>query len=331
MNTLAQSISPPSATYVQSLAAAGLLLLLSTYSTAFAGSATWKTNPGSGDWNTAANWTPSTVPNGASDIATFASSQATNVSLSSGIEVDGIVFGAGASAFTIIVDPPAQQFQLFITGAGITNNSGIAQHFVIADDAGGAVGEIFFRNNAIAGTMTVFTNKGGVFGGQPGAGGLVEFDDKSTADHATFTNEAGAVTGAGGGAVFFGPGATAGNGIFTDDGAAVSGAGAGEVRFFVGSNAGNATITNNGGTVSGAAGGSTIIDGGIEGAFTTSAANSTLIANGGTNGGAGGLISFDGKTHTGGKARIEVFGNGSFLIDSHHAPGVTVGSIEGDG
>src|SRR2546425_13164045 len=105
MNTLAQSISPPSATYVQSLAAAGLLLLLSTYSTAFAGSATWKTNPGSGDWNTAANWTPATVPNGPVDIATFAFSNITNVSVSAEIEVDSIVFTSGASAFTITVSP----------------------------------------------------------------------------------------------------------------------------------------------------------------------------------------------------------------------------------
>jgi len=29
-------------------------------------------NPGSGDWNTAANWTPMTVPNGSADTATFA-------------------------------------------------------------------------------------------------------------------------------------------------------------------------------------------------------------------------------------------------------------------
>src|SRR4051794_4142212 len=35
----------------------------------FAGSATWTANPISGDWNTAENWTPNTVPNRASDTA----------------------------------------------------------------------------------------------------------------------------------------------------------------------------------------------------------------------------------------------------------------------
>jgi len=29
-----------------------------------AGSSTWGLNPASGDWNTATNWTPATVPNG---------------------------------------------------------------------------------------------------------------------------------------------------------------------------------------------------------------------------------------------------------------------------
>jgi hypothetical protein len=32
-----------------------------------AGNATWDLDPGSGDWNTATNWTPTTVPNGSAD------------------------------------------------------------------------------------------------------------------------------------------------------------------------------------------------------------------------------------------------------------------------
>ena len=70
---------------------------------ALAGSATWKNSPTSPDWNTAANWTPATVPNGASDTATFAISSKTRVSLSDNTLVNGIVFEPGASAFTITV------------------------------------------------------------------------------------------------------------------------------------------------------------------------------------------------------------------------------------
>ena len=42
-----------------------------------AGSATWNSSPATGDWNTATNWTPATVPNGPSDPATFALSNRT--------------------------------------------------------------------------------------------------------------------------------------------------------------------------------------------------------------------------------------------------------------
>jgi len=62
------------------------------------------------------------------------------------------------------------------------------------------------------------------------------------------------------------------------------------------------------------------------------AGSATLIANGGLGGGAGGLIVFSsaGGVSTGGTARLEVFGNGNLDI-SQSAPGLTTGSIEGDG
>src|SRR5947208_11745212 len=84
-----------------------LLLLLSTASSTFGDSATWKSSPATGDWNTAANWTPNTVPNGPADTATFAISNRTAVSLSANTEVNGIVFNAGASAFTITASTPS--------------------------------------------------------------------------------------------------------------------------------------------------------------------------------------------------------------------------------
>src|SRR6266550_5934954 len=82
-------------------AAAILTLVLLTASSTFAGSATWKVSPTTDDWNTAANWTPRTVPNGPLDTATFASSRQTGVFFASDTEVNGIVFKPGASAFTI--------------------------------------------------------------------------------------------------------------------------------------------------------------------------------------------------------------------------------------
>ena len=51
------------------LIGSGLIFLLPTFTEA--GSATWDLSPGSGDWNTAPNWTPATVPNGSDATATF--------------------------------------------------------------------------------------------------------------------------------------------------------------------------------------------------------------------------------------------------------------------
>src|SRR5438132_8391674 len=95
------------------VAAAILLLLLSTASSSFAGSAKWKASPATGDWNTAGNWTAGGPPNGSADTATFASSNITGVSLSANTQVNGIVFNAGGSAFTITASPT---FGLTISG-----------------------------------------------------------------------------------------------------------------------------------------------------------------------------------------------------------------------
>src|SRR5437870_11891161 len=111
--------------------AAMSLLLLSTASSTFADSATWKTSPATGDWNHAANWIPRTIPNGPSDTATFALPNTTGVSLSANTEVNGIVFTPSASAFTITVGPT---LTLTISGSGIAVNSGFPQEFVAANN-----------------------------------------------------------------------------------------------------------------------------------------------------------------------------------------------------
>jgi len=58
----------------------------------YAISAQWDLDPTSGDWNTAANWTPMGVPNGPADIATFGLSNTIDVSISSNTEVNSIIF-----------------------------------------------------------------------------------------------------------------------------------------------------------------------------------------------------------------------------------------------
>ncbi len=82
-------------TFLQTILAVAISVLAPIV--AHAGSATWDLNPGSGTWNTAANWTPMTIPNGPADTATFALSNTTNVSISANTEVNGITFTAAAT------------------------------------------------------------------------------------------------------------------------------------------------------------------------------------------------------------------------------------------
>ena len=112
----------------------------------YADSATWNLNPATNKWNTAANWTPPTVPDGPADVATFGISNQTSVFLIEAVELDQIVFDAGASAFTITCGP----FDHFdMTGTGMINNSGINQTFVTEVIEGQlGVGVIEFHNSA---------------------------------------------------------------------------------------------------------------------------------------------------------------------------------------
>jgi autotransporter-associated beta strand protein len=316
---------------------------------AYADSAQWNLNPTSGDWNTAANWTPMTVPNGPGDTATFDFSDMTNVSTSANTEVNSIIFTpVGTNPYTITTGHDAT---FTISGAGIVNNSGIAQNFVTN---GGQFGQISFTNNATAGSSTIFINNHGT---DNFLGGHTYFFNTSTAGNGTFINNSGAVGGlfqgfteffdtstagsgtfinigstmeeiGNGGQTAFLDTASAGEAMITNNGGAAFNAGGCLVYFAYSSTAASATIINDGGTASGAFGGVTEI--GVFEDDTATAASATFIANGGTGGGAGGTISFFGNS-TGGTSRIEVLGNGSLDISGHNAPGLTIGSIEGDG
>jgi autotransporter-associated beta strand protein len=287
--------------------AAILSLVMAITSTALAESATWSLNPVNGDWNTDANWTPMDAPV-SGGLAIFDVSNTTNISVSAPISVHGITFNAGASAFTITTAGD-------IHDGGITNNSGVIQNFIVAS--------LSFRGNGTAGNLTAFHI----------AGDLV-FRDESSAGSGTFTIEAGALIDIFGGSTagngtFTNSGlirlkAFGGNATFTNNGGAVSGAGGGNIVIASGSGD-NATFINNGGAVSGAGGGRT------EFRRFSNAVNSTLIANGGVGGAAGGSIVVRPK-FLGGNARVEVFGNGNLDIsDRFRFPEVRFGSIEGSG
>jgi hypothetical protein len=227
---------------LQAILTVAISVLIPTF--ARAGSATWDLNPGSDGWNTATNWTPNTVPNGPADTATFDISNTRGVVISephSDTEVNGIVFNAGASAFTIVVG--FLDKSLTISGVGITNNSGTAQNFFVSTDGC----RINFVNNATAGSETVFTVGGGV-----AYGGALYFMDNSTADHGAFTIQGGTS----GGFMFFDNNSTAGHGTFAIEGgpggpALGSEYNGGHMYFNGNSTAGDGTFIINGGAASG--------------------------------------------------------------------------------
>jgi autotransporter-associated beta strand protein len=182
----------------------GLLALVSLLlaQVVLAGSATWSANPVSNDWNTASNWVPATVPNGPDDVATFGASNISNISISSSITVNSIVYSAGGSSFTVTA---AAATSLTFVGDGVQNDSGTTETLVA--DGGGVGGTIEFAKSASAADITIMSN-GATAPGE--AGGLVEFGDNSTASGATLIANSGQSRGAVGGEIRFSGAATGG-------------------------------------------------------------------------------------------------------------------------
>lgn len=251
-----------------------VLMLSARYS--HAGSATWNLNPTSGDWNTAANWTPALVPNGPGSVATFALSGTTGVSISVDTEVNGIAFNPGASTFTITASP---RLTLTISGFGIANNSGIVQNFMTTIDGNGQTGTINFNNNATAGNSTALTNEGGMLVGAPGT--ATNFNNNSTAGGATITNNGGLFVNANGGTTNFTGAATGANATIFNRGGVVSGARNGSTFFFGNSNAGNALILNDSGVADATGGLTEFFDSSIAGSasFINNGNGVTYFAN----------------------------------------------------
>ncbi len=334
-----------------------------------AGSATWNLNPTSGDWNTAANWTPATVPNAPTDIATFATSGVTQLSLSNDISLDSLVFGPGADSFSVTTVAGS----LSLYGAGVVNNSGQTQ-YLNAMGTPPVFKGIGFSNSSSAGTDITYTVSTG--------GGMV-FEDSATAGNAHFvvSGTKDATT-----AIYFFGNSTAGNGTFTlEKGSLVNVslyATAGQATFHVTggtlvfslySRADQSIIDcSEGGTVAfgpygtideafttahggigrSSAPGTIYLYGAVEGEASfvveggvgrgarggrmvvlssgSSLGFGTVTVAGGTSGGLGGSLVLRGRSD-GGTARLSLSGNAVLDFSRHDLPPVGVGSIEGEG
>lgn len=151
--------------------------------TAEAQDATWLLNPGSGNFNTAANWSPATVPG---DTAFFGVSNVTAISFSAPTFLNGLTFNLGASTYTLTSSG------LGIFGAGIVVNGGsvtintptpgLNTVFFNSSSAGTANlnntgGTTAFFNTSTAGSAIITNN-----------GGVTLFEDSSNAGNATINN-----------------------------------------------------------------------------------------------------------------------------------------------
>jgi autotransporter-associated beta strand protein len=136
--------------------------------------ATWSTAPGSSNFNTAANWTPATVPTG---TAFFGASNTTSIAFQAftTTSVGTLQFNPGAPAYSFTTENGFST-SISITGTGIVNNSSNAPTFIIGNQA-----NIFFRNTSTAGSAIIITN----------AGGLTAFVDSATGGNARFITNAG--------------------------------------------------------------------------------------------------------------------------------------------
>jgi hypothetical protein len=222
---------------------------------------TWNTQPASGEWNTAANWSPAGAP---TDTAAFAASAQTGLTFSPTGEaaVEHIEFADNASAYTFTFGRCATP-ALTITGQGVTNRSGKQQSFVVAATSSGYKDpQLKFINSAIAGGDDMFYCAGPETE-QGYGGGVICFCDNATAGSASFK----AWTGAGippkhgstvGGEISFCDGTSADSARFMIYGSlGTDGDTFGNVVFHDSATAANASFTNVGGTVSGGDGGNT--------------------------------------------------------------------------
>lgn len=258
---------------------------------------TWNTQPASGEWNSAANWSPSGAP---TDTAAFSTSSQTAITFSptGAATVDHIEFADNASAYTFTFGPcdtPA----LTITGQGVSNRSGKQQSFVVAATSSGYKDpQLKFMNSATAGGDDMFYCAGPETE-QGYGGGVICFCDNAAAGSASFK----AWTGAGippkhntvGGEISFCDATSADNARFMIYGSlGADGDTFGNVVFHDNATAANATFTNVGGTVSGGDGGNTQFYG------NSTAANGVFNNWGGTHSKAnGGDVAFDATANGG--------------------------------
>ena len=278
---------------------------------------------------------------GQTSFSENASAGHANITNAAGASAGGqTTFGGGTGGNAAITNNGGN---IFATAAGETLIGGGTAGNAIINNQGGFVSSGLTRIFASAGDATINNNAASqsVPGQSVLIGGTTIFE-AGTANNATINNNGAstAPTVSNGvsfepaGTTFFHTSSTAGNATINNNGGIDTFGSGGKTQFDGTSTAATSTIINNGGAIRFGQGGQTTFN------ASSDAGASTLIANAGAPGhfvsgvfipgGLGGVISFN-QDSTGGTARVEVFGNGGVDVSGHNAPGVTIGSLEGNG
>ena len=301
----------------------------STKPAAAGGNATWSAQAASTDWNTAANWSPASVPTGTATLG--ATSKASITFIGSSATVQEIVFSAQAPAYTLtFTDSDPNTPALTISGAGCSNAGTASQQIVVAATAlKFTQAQIKFTGAASAGGPNI-TYRVGPVNPTAHGGGAIEFCDTSTAGKANFVvltgsgpRQKGKDSGLPGGEVGFSDKSNAGQATFTTYGTTgTDGDTFGNVVFHISSSAAQATFANMGGTASGG-------DGGNSQFYDNATADGAVFNNyGGTVAKAnGGDVAFDGTANAG-KAVVHNYaatasgGYGGVVSFNNNAPSI---------
>ena len=312
------------------VAASMAIGMMSLAASARAQNAIWLASPGSGDFNTAANWNPATVPTG---TASFGFSNAAALSFSADTTIGGITLNSGASAYNFTVGGSRT---VTFTGAGITINGGSAAFtngYIVNFDNASTAGRSTINNNntlafynaATAGGSTIVNNDYLQFFNSSSAGSSALTNTNNTSFFATSTAGSANITNNSIVAFFNSTSATS---------ATITNNAGGQTQFNDTSTAGNAAITNNGGSTlfqnSSTAGNATITNSGVLEFVGSSTAGNATITNG-----IGSVVVFQNNT-TAGNARLVNNVSGG-IFDFSASVGLlgngqlSAGSIEGGG
>ena len=278
---------------------------------AAAGSATWKVDA-VGHYGVAANWTPETVPNGPTDTATFGFSNTTEIPIGLSVTLDTMAFTADAPAYSFSFIEAASP-RLTFTGTGIVDASAQVPSFAVTGHASTGHGAMFFTNSSSAGPSQILIN-----------GGFITFDDSSTAAGAAISDLSGSVS--------FDNASTAGHSTIVNGASPGEAVSSGEVDFFDTASAGSATITSRGSLMSPSFGSGTQFFG------SSTAGSATLIATEEESNAFGAAIINFFDSSDGGTSHVVLSGSSQSFgatarldLTIHNAPGLTIGSLAGEG